>query len=211
MQSRTFDKELALVLQKLRRLPTTPGKSCVVEGWCNDVDLCGCDSSNSEWWSRFWQGFHKAAGTSHVLQIFRPRSFAILGLLGSWNKPKEFDRQHQSCWGKVDPGETVKEAAIREFYEETGISLSPENLQPVFKRECLGETDYETTTFLVYQSMDSSAKEIPEIPESPEKGIEIRWVTWNELLNQNNSFYEYNLRLYANVAPFLSQNKTPTS
>lgn len=110
--------------------------------------------------------------------------------------------------GKVDPGETVEVAAHREFLEETGINLSPENFQKVFSEPCLGETNYETTAFLVYQNQDSAALQIPEVPDSPEKGIEIKWITWDELLNPSNSFYSYNLNLYNKVKNMLKQHWT---
>jgi len=105
--------------------------------------------------------------------------------------------------GKVDPGESVKEAAIREFWEETGVKLSSQNLVEVFTRPCYGDTDYETTTFLVRQSEDPAAQKIPELPDCPEEDILIRWITWDELCGPNSSFREYNQILYTTISHLL--------
>lgn len=118
------------------------------------------------------------------------------------NKPNDFNL----VGGKVDPGETVLEAAIREFNEEAGARLNSKNLIQVFTRPCFGETDYETTTFLVFQKLDLASQTIDlENPSSPEPGITIKWITWDELLNPTNSFYEYNKSLYEAVKPLLGQ------
>jgi 8-oxo-dGTP pyrophosphatase MutT (NUDIX family) len=82
--------------------------------------------------------------------------------------------------GKVDKGEKVHEAALREFHEETGVKLYPDFLVEVYKRPCLGPTDYECTTFLTFQKFDQAAQAIdPDNPFSPEEGIEIKWITWD--------------------------------
>lgn len=109
--------------------------------------------------------------------------------------------------GKVDPGETVKEAAVREFYEETGIKLSSENLTPVFERLCQGDTDYDTTTYLVYQDLDPAAMTIhPELPDSPEPGILVRWITWDELCSPSSAFQKYNTTLRENISFMLRKS-----
>jgi len=105
--------------------------------------------------------------------------------------------------GKVDSGESVREAAVREFAEETGTYLSTNNLIEVFTHPCYGEADYETTTFLVYQQLDLAAQQIPENPNCPEDGILIKWITWNDLLGPNSSFREYNQLLYNKISHLL--------
>lgn len=89
--------------------------------------------------------------------------------------------------GKVDPGETLEEACVREVFEETGFKIS--NLRAVFRRPCEGEDVYECTTFLV--DFEGTL--------NPEEGLLVRWISWNDLLNPSNSFAHYNKRLFEAV------------
>lgn len=82
--------------------------------------------------------------------------------------------------GKVDPGETPEEAAVRETKEETGFDAY--DLEHVFTRQDAG--GYTTYTFL--------AKIDGEF-DTDEAGV-VRWVTPETLLN--GSFGEYNRRLF---------------
>lgn len=55
--------------------------------------------------------------------------------------------------GKLDPGETFREAAIRETFEETGVSLTHEQIteEPIY----IGQVgDFEVATFLAFISDD---------------------------------------------------------
>ena len=55
--------------------------------------------------------------------------------------------------GKLDPGETFREAAIRETFEETGVSLTHEQIteEPIY----IGRVgDFEVATFLAFISDD---------------------------------------------------------
>lgn len=91
--------------------------------------------------------------------------------------------------GKVDPGETVEVAAVRECFEETGLTIS--NLKLFFSSVCPGGKDgiaYHTHTF--------TADFDPEAPITAEPDTEVTWITWKELLNPEHSFAWYNGRLH---------------
>lgn len=50
--------------------------------------------------------------------------------------------------GKVDPGETLIGAIIRETEEEISLTLDPKDLRHVYTGPCYGEVDYMTTTYV---------------------------------------------------------------
>lgn len=89
--------------------------------------------------------------------------------------------------GKVDPGETLLQAVIRETIEETGIELKPDDLSTVFTQICKGEVDYETTTF--YAEYDGV------IPGGSEVGIQSLWGSDADLRDERNPFTTYNTAL----------------
>lgn len=92
--------------------------------------------------------------------------------------------------GKVDPGETPLQAAVREVFEETGIVLAPELLVLVFVDVCEGDVDYETSCYVT--------EHLGEIPGSQEDDIVSRWGDASELLT-NSPFVEYNQKLLTQV------------
>ena len=90
--------------------------------------------------------------------------------------------------GKVEPGESLEEAASRELQEETGLILN--NPRSVFKRMPDPKDPYLCTTFVGDISGEISTQE---------KGI-VAWVTWDNLISgpfgdYNDNLYKY---LYAN-------------
>lgn len=104
--------------------------------------------------------------------------------------------------GKVDPGETVLEAAVREVLEETGIQVRPDEMYQVYIRPCRGDVDYEMTTFLCFAEDIAPRADFDE-PFEFETGIQIRWSTWEELTAPHNNFAKYNTGLYEHVKPKL--------
>lgn len=90
--------------------------------------------------------------------------------------------------GKVDPGESDEEAALRELEEETGLKAI--DLNPVFTSD--DADGYTVTTFV--------AKVVGNI-DTDENGV-IRWVKPSVLLN--GSFGDYNRKLFKSVGAFKS-------
>lgn len=89
--------------------------------------------------------------------------------------------------GKVDPGESRRAAAVREVYEETGLSLNEDNLQLVFHARV--DAEYECTTYLT-SIHETSGCMRPE----PSTDCLVGFVGLKELIN--GSFGDYNDKLF---------------
>ncbi len=88
--------------------------------------------------------------------------------------------------GKVDPGETPEEAAVRELKEETGLIADPKSLSKVFDGLCPGGKDgkvYYVATYTCDWTGDI---------QTTEKG-RVAWVTAKQLID--GPFGDYNNRL----------------
>ena len=90
--------------------------------------------------------------------------------------------------GKVDPGESIYDCAVREVFEETGLHVR--NLQFCgFKHEHWRETlDSEERRYLVffYKTHDFSGKLVAKTEEGQNF-----WITLNELMQQKPRFTPY--------------------
>lgn len=83
-------------------------------------------------------------------------------------------RNRPDLWGmpggKVDEGETVREAARRETEEETGLFIK--SMHPIYAGSC--DDLYWTTCFLV-TSWEGE-------PSQQEEGIFVEWKEWEDLI-----------------------------
>lgn len=84
--------------------------------------------------------------------------------------------------GKVDPGETCSEAAVRELYEETGLRAS--NLEFVFGDDNHGDVTYWTATYTA---------DVEGNPRDSDEG-HVKWV--EPIVLTRGPFGEYNKKLF---------------
>lgn len=107
-----------------------------------------------------------------VLAISRGEDTTQWGLLG----------------GKVEPGESLANAVIRETWEETGYEIA--DPVPVYTGHSPGKVDYMTTTFTA--TVARAAKDAPQ--SDPFEG-HLKWVL-PEVLVYSSPFKDYNARLF---------------
>lgn len=85
--------------------------------------------------------------------------------------------------GKVDPGESMLAALVREVQEETNILLDKNKLRPVFSR--VDDSFFVVTYF--YQ------EKIGETPSQGDAGP-VEWVTWDQLITGPFGIYNSKLK-----------------
>lgn len=95
--------------------------------------------------------------------------------------------------GKVDPGETLLDALLREVFEETGLSII--DARPVYTAQCYGEQTYTTTAYICGIDAKFSGTIIVTEP-----GITYCFLSAEELCNPEVSpFWLYNTELFENA------------
>ena len=114
------------------------------------------------------------------------KDFDVVGCYPEFNGKLLFLLRHPSkiegdTWcvpgGKVDAGETLLEAAVRELKEESGITV-PESEPKYF------QTIYKTSPELsfAFHLFSLQLKELPAVVLSPQEHTEYTWVTPHEAL-----------------------------
>lgn len=90
--------------------------------------------------------------------------------------------------GKMDPGETMAQTAVRETGEEVGVWVKDvDSLELLFADAIPGERDFWVESFVAV----SHTAELKQM----EPGITVKWTTWDAFL-QNNAFKEYNIGVH---------------
>jgi 8-oxo-dGTP pyrophosphatase MutT (NUDIX family) len=85
--------------------------------------------------------------------------------------------------GKIDEGETPIDAATREVFEETGLTVVLEE-QPIYVGPA-GSKLREVGCF--------TAKEFSgELRQEPGSNAVVKWVNWSEITNPSVSYWAYN-------------------
>lgn len=111
-----------------------------------------------------------------VAGCFYEQDGKVLFLLRNPNKPQG------NTWGipggKIDQGETPKEAVVREFYEETGVTLDSNNLEYSGKVYITSEkADF---VFHVFKAHSESG--YPDVTLSPMEHIDYKWLSLDEAM-----------------------------
>ena len=94
--------------------------------------------------------------------------------------------------GKVDPGESIEQALVREVFEETGIILNPDLLTEAFGTVCRGDVDYFTFTYRYPRILDLQISDL-----KAEEGLSIAVLRKSELCSPEYSpFADYNSKAF---------------
>lgn len=104
--------------------------------------------------------------------------------------------------GKVENADVDAEAAvIREVREETGVDIAREDLVHVYSRYD-GRKPDDKVCFCFF------VKQFRNSPRAMENGFKVRWVPFEKLLDETNTFHLYNRGLHehlqANPLPGIS-------
>lgn len=97
--------------------------------------------------------------------------------------------------GKVEDGELLEEAIIREVREETGLILNPDDLDIVFSAPCGDDTNPDAP---IYEVVTFSAPYCGGEPRDSEEGA-VDWLLPSELVSDFCVFRDYNRKLFEHV------------
>jgi 8-oxo-dGTP pyrophosphatase MutT (NUDIX family) len=91
--------------------------------------------------------------------------------------------------GKIDPGETPREAITRETFEETGFKLGRRSIEEVFRM--VDDDGHLISTYLYRGNIDAAW-----VTEGkPEGEGYIRWCEYDELCTDKSTYKNYNSAL----------------
>lgn len=100
--------------------------------------------------------------------------------------------------GKVDPGESNVEAAVRETFEEIGVRFTYNDLIPIYTGICLGKDgcNFWVTTYFLSREVDPGLDDY-----TPEEDISITWMDNYALTHPDHSpFAHYNREIFKSLS-----------
>ena len=87
-----------------------------------------------------------------------------------------FDGSYEAPAGHIDGGEPVRKAAVREAFEEVGVTIDPENLRVVHVMHRYGEKAERIEFFLVAEKWEGEPQN-----KEPDKCDDIGWFSLDDL------------------------------
>lgn len=142
-----------------------------------EIDGAIFQGDAENWWKKFKTGYKLIEAAGGVVKNEKHEMLFILRL-GKWDLPK----------GKIEKGEEIKEAAIREVEEECGIGelTIVSELSPTYHTYSLkGQPILKRTHWFLMQTSDDGEL-IPQFEEDIEKAV---WVNENDLTEQMTNTY----------------------
>lgn len=115
-------------------------------------------------------------------------------VLANKRGPKTPDPEFRGCWcmpcGYLDYNETIKEAAVREVFEETGVKLNPENLILFYINDIPEEDKRQNVTFRYRYTIKEAIEDIKLTNKNSEdeEVSSIKWIPVNEINNYKWAF-----------------------
>ena len=117
-----------------------------------------------------------------------------LHVLANVRGPKTPDPEFRGCWcmpcGYLDYNETIKEAATREVFEETGVKLNPENLILFYINDIPEEDKRQNVTFRYRCTIKEAIEDIKLTSKnSEEEEVDnIKWIPVDDVDNYKWAF-----------------------
>lgn len=96
------------------------------------------------------------------------------------------DRKWGMPGGRSEDGEEMRDTAVRELREETGLSVDPSSLHILYTGRI---NEWVCNTYLLPMRFEHSPYSVQE-PTQREKGIYVEWKDWADLLT--GPFADYN-------------------
>lgn len=115
-------------------------------------------------------------------------------VLANVRGPKTPDPEFRGCWcmpcGYLDYNETIRESAVREVFEETGVKLNPKNLILFYINDIPEEDKRQNVTFRYRCTVKEDIEDIKlTAKNSEDKEVsDIKWIPIDEVNNYKWAF-----------------------